>query len=211
MNENKKIIIKEVVEWIYCIIIAIILALLIRYFVGTPTVVRMTSMVSTIEPGQRLILNRLVKTFNITPKQGDIITFEAPSNSRNGATSVKANYDYEPEGLFNKFVYYVLENNKTSYIKRVIAVPGDKVKIAEGKVFVNDVELKEDYLQEGVITEAKSPYLTDFTVPEGYIFAMGDNRANSTDCRYFGCIPISKIESIVWIRIWPLNLFGKIN
>ena len=40
---------------------------------------------------------------------------------------------------------------------------------------------------------------------------MGDNRENSLDCRTFGCIPIEKIESKVWIRIWPLNLFGKVE
>ena len=52
---------------------------------------------------------------------------------------------------------------------------------------------------------------TDFTVPENCIFAMGDNRAHSTDCREFGCIPLEKIESKVWIRFWPLNQFGKID
>lgn len=201
--------VKEVLEWVYCIVIAIVLALLIRYFVGTPTVVKQTSMVPTLKQNQRLILNRLSRTFNETPERGDIITFEAPSNST--ATGVKAEYNKEPKNWFEKFTYYVLEINKMSYIKRVIALPGEHVTISDGKIYINGEELKEDYLQENVITEAKNPYLTDFIVPEGYIFAVGDNRMYSSDCRVFGCIPIEKIESKVWIRFWPLNLFGPVK
>lgn len=201
--------VKEVLEWIYCIVIAIVLALLIRYFVGTPTVVKQTSMVPTLKQNQRLILNRLSRTFNEIPERGDIITFEAPNKSAaNGVTAV---YDKEINGWFEKFTYYVLEINKMSYIKRVIALPGEHVTISDGKIYINGEELQEDYLQENVITEAKNPYLTDFTVPEGYIFAVGDNRMYSSDCREFGCIPIEKIESKVWIRFWPLNLFGKVE
>lgn len=201
--------IKEVLEWIYCIIIAIVLALFIRYFVGTPTVVKQKSMFPTLKQNERLILNRLSRTFNETPERGDIITFEAPNKSAaNGVTAV---YDKEINGWFKKFTYYVLEINKMSYIKRVIALPGEHVTISDGKIYINGEELQEDYLQENVITEAKNPYLTDFIVPEGYIFAVGDNRMYSSDCREFGCIPIEKIESKVWIRFWPLNLFGTVK
>ena len=206
---NKKIILKEILEWAYCVIIAIVIALIIRYFIGTPTIVKQSSMYPTLQEGQRLILNRVVKTFSKDYKRGDIITFEAPTIKN--ATGVKAIYSSEPEGWFRKFTYYVLEINKTSYIKRVIGLPGEKVSISAGKVYINGEELKENYLKGNVTTEASNAYLVDFTVPEGYIFAMGDNRANSTDCRAFGCIPIEKIESKVWIRFWPLNLFGKVD
>lgn len=207
---NKKIIMKEVLEWVYCIVIAVTLALLIRYFIGTPTIVKQTSMFPTLKEGQRLILNRTAKTFHKIPERGEIITFEAPSKKQ-GVLGLKAIYNREPQGLFEKFGYYVLEVGKDSYIKRTIGLPGEKVSIKDGKVYINDEELEEAYLQPNVITEARNPYLTEFTVPDGYIFAMGDNRANSTDCREFGCIPIEKVESIVWIRFWPLNLFGKVD
>lgn len=205
---DKKAVIKDVLEWIYCIVIAVALALLIRYFIGTPTEVRQKSMFPTLKQGQRLILNRLPRTFKQEYKRGDIITFEAPK--RELARSEKATYDYTPSNWLESFAYYVVEAGKTSYIKRVIALPGEHVKIADGKVYINGEELKEDYLSSDVVTEAKNINLEDFTVPDGYIFAMGDNRGNSADCREFGCVPIEKVEGKVWIRIWPLNLFGKV-
>lgn len=205
---DKKAVIKEVLEWIYCIVIAVALALLIRYFIGTPTEVRQKSMFPTLKQGERLILNRLPRTFKQEYKRGDIITFEAPK--RELARSEKATYDYTPSNWLESFAYYVVEAGKTSYIKRVIALSGEHVKIADGKVYINGEELKEDYLSSDVVTEAKNINLEDFTVPDGYIFAMGDNRENSADCREFGCVPIEKVEGKVWIRIWPLNLFGKV-
>lgn len=201
--------VKDILEWVYCIVIALVLAILIRYFIGTPTVVKQVSMNPTLKQNQRLILNKTVRTFNGTYERGDIITFEAPSVS--SAKSVKAEYNYEPDSWFERFTYYVLEINKMSYIKRVIALPGEHVEIKDGKIYVNDGPLEESYLQEGVKTEAKNSNLVDFIVPEGYIFAVGDNRTQSMDCREFGCIPIEKIESKVWIRFWPLDVFGKVN
>lgn len=201
--------VKEILEWVYCIVIALVLALLIRYFIGTPTVVKQVSMKPTLKQNQRLILNKTVRTFNGSYERGDIITFEAPSVS--SATSVKAEYNYEPKNWFESFSYYVLEINKMSYIKRVVALPGEHVEIKDGKIYVNEKPLDEPYLQEEVRTDAKNSNLVDFIVPEGYIFAVGDNRAQSMDCREFGCIPIEKIESKVWIRFWPLDLFGKVD
>ena len=207
---------KNILEWVECIVIAVVLALFIRYFVGTPTIVKQRSMYPTLVEGDRLILDRLTKTFNKMPKRGDIITFEAPSEiylteDQIESNDIIAKYENEPTGIFSKFVYYVLEINKTSYIKRVIALPGEHVEIKDGKVYINGDEFKEDYLQPGIITDLTKGELSDFVVPENCVFAMGDNRSQSTDCRAFGCIPLEKIESKVFIRFWPLNLFGKVD
>lgn len=212
LNEKQK----EILEWIYCIIIAFVLALLIKYFIGTPTVVRQVSMKPTLQSGQRLVLNRLPRTFRQMPERGDIITFEAPTIGTVATQKIDpkapvAQYLNEPTNLFSKFTYYVLESTKTSYIKRVIALPGEHVELKDGKVYINGEELQETYLQPNVTTNEAEALYTDFTVPEGCVFAMGDNRGESKDCRVFGCIPQEKIESIVWIRFWPLNTFGTIQ
>ena len=211
--------VKDILEWILCIIIAFILALLIKYFIGTPTIVKQSSMYPTLKENQRLILNRWVKTTEQMPERGDIITFEAPSNVRQYVAKEDIDFNYpvakygnEPTSWWKKFAYYVLEIGKESYIKRVIGLPGEHVQIMNGKVYINGEELQEDYLQKGVITEAVSAedYYLDVVVPENCVFAMGDNRSKSTDCRHFGCIPLEKIESKVWIRFWPLNLWGEV-
>ena len=207
--------VKNILEWIYCIIIAVVIAILIKYFVGTPTIVKQTSMWPTLEQNDRLILNRLPRTFGEMPERGDVITFEAPSNNATGLTAEEidnpiAKYDNEPTTLWGKFTYHVLEIGKESYIKRVIALPGEHVEIKDGKVYINGEELDEPYLTDDVITEPTG-VLNDFIVPENTVFAMGDNREGSKDCRAFGCIPLERIESKVVIRFWPLNKFGKVE
>lgn len=212
MNEKAK----DILEWIYCIVIAVVLALLFRYFIGTPTIVKQVSMYPTLVQDQRLWLNRLGRTTKKLPNRGDIITFEAPSKktytySEIDESNPVAKYENKPTGLWSKFAYYVLELGKDSYIKRVIALPGEHVEIKDGEVYINGEKLQEDYLQDGIVTDIMGAGFSDFVVPDNCVFAMGDNRSHSTDCRAFGCIPLEKIESKVWIRIWPLNLWGKVN
>lgn len=208
--------IKEILEWLYCIIIAVVLALLVRYYIGTPTIVQQPSMYPTLKQDQRLILNRLIRTSHSVPQRGDIVTFEAPSKAiiyENEAdlSNPVAVYENEPEGLWEKFSYYVLETNKTSYIKRVIGLPGEHVQIYNNKVYINNELLDEPYLQDDVLTTSLDGPFYNIVVPEGCLFVMGDNRPKSTDSRRFGCVPISKIESKVWIRFWPLDLFGTVE
>ena len=209
MNEN----IKNILEWVYCIVIALVLALLFRYFIGTPTIVKQRSMYPTLKDGQRLMLNRTHRITGKAPEVGDIITFEGPSKTYQSWEVDQSNpvaiYENQPEGLFDKFVYYSLELTKKSFIKRVIATEGQHVRIENNKVYINNVELKEEYLGPDVVTEAKN--FNNFVVPEGYIFAMGDNRTKSTDCREFGCIPLEIFEGVVVFRLWPFDVFGKVE
>lgn len=209
--------VKNIIEWILCILIAIIIALLVRYYVGTPTIVESVSMEPTLYAGQRLWVNRWGRTMGKLPSRGEIITFEAPSQIINldrenvDMTNPIAKYENEPQGLWNKFLYNVLEAGKTSYIKRVIALPGEHVQIKDGYVYINGEKLQEDYLLAGIVTDVENAIYDDFIVPENTVFAMGDNRPQSTDCRAFGCIPLEKIESTLSFRFWPLNKFGKVE
>lgn len=215
MNEEQTNKLKDIGEWIVCILIALVIAILFRYFIGTPTIVQQPSMYPTLQENQRLWLNRWRRTTKKMPSRGDIITFEAPSTivltEEEINQSVVARYENEPKSLWKKFTFNVLEIGKISYIKRVIGVPGDHIVIENGNVYRNGELQKEEYLQPGVITTNGRGNCLDITVPDNSVFVMGDNRSQSTDSRCFGCVPLEKIESKVWIRIWPLNLFGKID
>jgi len=210
MNEK----VKDILEWILCIVTAISAAIAFRYFIGAPTVVQHPSMYPTLVANQRLILNRTHRMFGLELERGDIVTFIAPSKMYTSKYDVDqsnpvAVYDEEERGFFENFTYNVLDVNKLSYIKRVIGLPGEVVEIAGGKVYINGEELDEPYLTDDV--ETISNAYSYFTVPEGYVFLMGDNRTKSADCRDFGCIPLDKIEGKASFRFWPISEFGKID
>lgn len=116
--------------------------------------------------------------------------------------------------IVNKFVYKIGEprrgdivmlyypvNPEKSFVKRVIAEEGDTVRIVDGRVYVNDIPLKDDY----VAPEFRShddwgPKVID----EGYYFVMGDNRSNSSDSRTWGMVPKKYITGKVQLRWWPV-------
>ena len=209
---------KDILEWVYCIIIALVLAMLFRYFIGTPTIVKQESMYPTLIQDERLWLNRWGRTTKTLPERGDIITFEEPAKITYTASEIDESNpvaQYNNRTGFDWFIHNFLEIGKRSYIKRVIALPGEHVEIKDGNVYIDGEELDEPYLQDGIVTDlyvnTNGVGFDDFIVPENCVFAMGDNRNHSTDCRAFGCIPLEKIESTVAIRIWPLNKWGNVD
>jgi len=206
---------KDVLEWICCIIIAIVVIFLLRFFIGTQTVVKQISMYPTLEQDQRLWLNRWGRTIHALPKRGEIITFEEPTKTRYNESDIELKNPvakFQERTGWDWFVNTFLEiGEKRSYIKRVIGLPGEHVQIKDGKVYIDGKELQEDYLQPGVVTDVRGVGFDDFIVPENCVFAMGDNRKYSVDCRAFGCIPLEKIESTVAFRFWPLDKFGGID
>jgi signal peptidase I len=93
------------------------------------------------------------------------------------------------------------------YVKRVIATEGDQIEVKNGKVYLNNKEINEPYLDKGVITNP-GPFLTAnqiYTVEAGHIFVMGDNRGNSVDSRFLGPIAVNDIKGHVILRAFPFS------
>ena len=171
---------KEIFEWIKVFALAIVFAFIITQFIK-PTLVRGDSMYSTLEEGDYLIINRMSYKFK-EPEHGDIIVFESDLKQGDGSSK--------------------------DLVKRVIGVGGDKVKIENNKVYVNDEELNEPYIH-NEITEGD----IDTVVPDGAVFVLGDNREISLDSRYdsVGFISKSDILGKVFVRLYPFNKIGLLD
>lgn len=205
---------KNIMGWLLSICIAFVIVFLLKTFIGMPTTVKGTSMSPTFLPEEKLLLSTWSTNFNKVPERGEIITFEAPSvelvKNANLSNPI-AVYDDDSKSAYEKVVYYGLGITKTSYIKRVIGIPGDHIEIKNGHVYRNNELLIESYICRALVTDMSvGGEFSDIVVPDGYVYVLGDNRTTSADSRRFGCIPINKIEGKVAYRWWPLNRMGKV-
>ncbi len=167
----------EIVE---TLVLTLIIFFVIQTFVAQPYRVEQQSMERTLEPDQYVLVDKLTPRFD-DYKRGDIVIFDPP------ATWADA--------------------RGTPYIKRIIGLPGDRVAIRDGLVYVNDVALQEPYLYEGQPTVATGPDST-WVVPPNELFVMGDHREYSADSRVFGPVPRDRVIGRAWLRYFPLSTFG---
>lgn len=183
----KKSLGRELLEWVEAVVIAVVVALLIRSFIFTVVRVDGHSMDYTLANNDRLIVWRL----GYEPKQGDIVIF-APDISENENT--------------NTF-------NRIYWVKRVIATGGQHVEIdySENAVYVDGEKLDEPYLHEVMTPPAAANTITSIDVPEGQVFLMGDNRNQSRDCRYIGPADVDDVVGKAVFRFWPLSSIGGVE
>jgi len=153
----------------------LVIFVLLQTFVGRTYAVEQTSMEPTLEPAQRLIVDKLTPRFD-PYKPGDIIVFEAPAGT----------------------------DQEEPLIKRVIAVGESVVEIVDGQVVVDGRAIDEPYTFGGEPTLPMTDQ-TRWVVPEGSLFVLGDHRVVSVDSRTFGPIPISTVVGRAWLRFLPLE------
>jgi signal peptidase I len=201
MSVGKKIL-KEIWEWFAVFAAAFVLVMLLNTAVFATTQVRQTSMQDTLFEGQHLFIDKLTYSFR-NPSHGEIIVF------------IK---DQKPKGYIERVEVFMKDiseifkpiDDKTNVrlVKRVIGIPGDKVDIRDGKVFLNEKPLKEPYVKgETFQRDITFPV----TVPKGKYLVFGDNREVSMDSRSFGFIERCQIEGRAVFRFWPLNKFGGVK
>jgi signal peptidase I len=176
------------------LLVAFLLALLIKTFLVQAFYIPSASMENTLLIGDRVLVNKLVYRFH-DPRRGDVIVFEDPSPTAEAHRNpVSAFIHWLTEGLG------VSSNPEKDFIKRVIALPGETIKIDEGRVFIDGKEIREPYLN-----PQKDPSSFPQTkIPPGKLFVMGDNRANSNDSRRgLGLVPMDKVVGRAFVIIWP--------
>ena len=169
------------------LIIWIIIALIIRWQVIEPRWIPSGSMLPTLQIKDKILVEKLSPRFlpnkSLSKLKDKIIVFNAPEQL------IEAGYQAN-----------------TALIKRVIGVPGDKVEVKEGRLYLNDV-LQNKYPTDQNINYSIGP----LTVPEKSLWVMGDNRNNSMDSHIWGFLSYKKVIGKAFIRYWPLNHFGPIH
>ncbi len=175
-------------EYAEAIIVALVLALLIRTFVVQAFKIPSGSMEPTLEIGDHILVNKFIYGIKIPftawsfgaweqPKRGDVIVFI---------------YPLEPE---------------KDFIKRVIGVPGDTVRIVNKKLFINGTEAQDPHAvyKEDTVLPGDAQRRDNFgpiTVPPGKIFVLGDNRDRSLDSRFWGFVPLEDVKGKAFIIYW---------
>ncbi len=145
----------------------------------------------------------LLRTFIITPVR---VNGDSMNNTlHNGEILLLDKISYKFNDV-DRFDIVVINYNGERLIKRVIGLPGETLKVSDGKLYINDKLIKEDYLD-----EVTNDFIYDGVIKENCYFVMGDNRDDSLDSRYFGCFDKVNISGKVNFALFPFSKFGKIN
>jgi signal peptidase I len=170
-------------ETIETILWALVLALILRTFVVQAFWIPSGSMIPTLQVGDRVLVAKFWNWFQ-EPSRGSIYVFK---------------YPVDPE---------------RDFIKRIIGLPGDSVDIVSGIVYVNGIKIDESYVKnmDNFTLRQNDIFKTiPVKVPENMYLALGDNRRNSQDGRYWGFVPKDYLKGPAFFRYWPLNRIGLID
>ncbi len=176
-SEKKNSTKREILSWVICLVSAFVIAMALRTFVFELVRVDGDSMLPTLTTDERLFVEKISKLSEDGLNIGDII-----------------------------IVHYPGEENK-SYVKRIVGLPGDKLKVENGKLWRNGVLIQENYTLDSRMNYDFEEYI----VPEDSYFVMGDNRNDSMDSRVVGSISRSEIVGHAVCVIWPIWEFKTLN
>lgn len=184
---------REIIE---TIVFVIVMVIVIRFFVGEIRWIPSASMHPTLLEGDRIVVERYSRFYR-TPKRGDIMVFYPPfERLKNTPCRVMSRLT----GFFCKDI---------AYIKRIVGLPGENVKIKPDKtgkytVFINNKPLEEPYVKSPYDYPQCSETVTcEFDIPENYYLMLGDNRGNSQDGRYWGLLPKDRFIGRAVTIFWP--------
>ena len=185
------------------IVVAFVVALLIKTFLLQAFYIPSASMEPTLVEGDRVLVEKLSYRFS-GPDRGDVVVFEREYAIPGAVEEENDFWDGIADSLKGLFGFPT--GTEQDFIKRVMAVGGDTIEGRDGRVYVNDEVVEEPFLAEGQQTGPFGP----MEVPEGKIFVMGDNRNNSDDSRNFGPIDADKVIGHGFLLIWPPQDFDTL-
>jgi signal peptidase I len=186
-----------IVEIILTLGLALGLAESVQAAIVKPFVIPSESMEPTLIPSQRVLVNRLAYDFG-SPHRGDIVVFHPPQSLSCG----KLASPDEPCPRSDR------KPSSTYFVKRVMALPGDRLSIRNGHPVIDGHEIShEPYITAcGNVTACNMPRA--ITIPEGEYYMLGDNRGDSDDSRFWGPVPKAWIVGEVFATYWPPDRIG---
>jgi signal peptidase I len=197
------------------VVIALVLALLIKTFLVQAFSIPSDSMQNTLQVGDRVLVDKLTPWFGSKPERGEVVVFHDPDNWLAGEPAPN------PNALQKVLSWIGLmpSAEEKDLIKRVIGVGGDTVECkGTGPLLVNGHALNEPYIYPGNTPCSVDDQGGQFKVkvPKGYLWVMGDHRQNSRDSRYnqsdkdHGFVPVDDVVGRAIVRAWPINRWGTL-
>ncbi len=185
---------KALKEYTEAIIVAFILAMVIRAFFVQAFKIPSGSMLETLQIGDHLLVSKIVYGVKAPFTDYELIEFSKPERG-------------------DIVVFRFPKNPDQDFIKRVIGVPGDTMEIRDKVVYINDEPLDEPYVQftDDQILDTARDNKGPFTVPEDSYFMMGDNRDESHDSRFWGFVEEDLIKGKAWIIYWSWEGMGDVR
>jgi len=187
------------VELVVIVAVALGLALLIQAFLVKPYRIPSGSMLPTLDLNQRVLVNRIGNNFS-DPEVGEILVFHPPEGSKTDRCGTQV-----PEGRLCPKPFG--GKREINFIKRVVGVPGDKIRVQDGRVIRNGKPTKEPFIQP-CPPGADCNFAGEITVPKNSYFMMGDNRGESDDSRFWGPVPRDWVIGGAFATYWPPKKIG---
>jgi signal peptidase I len=191
----------SLVELVLIVVVALGLALAIQAFLVKPYRIPTPSMEPTLQIGQRVLVNRLGNRFG-DPEVGEITVFRPPA----GAEAPPGEQCGQRTPPRQVCLRATPRQADTTFIKRIVAGPGDRIRIVGGHVIRNGRRANEPYTAPCAGTGCDFPQ--EVTVPAGHWFMMGDNRGDSDDSRFWGPVPRDWIIGNAFATYWPPKRIG---
>jgi signal peptidase I len=193
----------RLVELVITIAFAAGLAFCVQAYAVKPYKIPSASMEPTLRKGDRVLVNRIAHETGSLPKVGQILVFNPPVGAENAPQPACG----APLVAGSACAASVPERSTMTFIKRVVAVGGDRISIRGGHVIRNGVREPDSYVAPCADGEDCDLHHT-ITIPKGEIFMMGDNRGNSDDSRFWGPIPTSWVIGQAFVLYWPPGRIG---
>jgi signal peptidase I len=194
-------------ETVFLLVVAIGLAITLQAFAVKPYRIPSGSMEPTLHVGDRVLVNRFShRVLGNDPKVGDIVVFNPPSGA--DAAAPICGDRAQGGGTQLPCGKPTAQKSSQAFIKRVVAVGGDRIAIKNGHAIRNGRQASEPFIAPCDPASGTCDFPKEITIPKGYVFMMGDNRGNSDDSRYWGPVPVSWVIGGAFATYWPPSRIG---